>query len=138
MLKTGLPIFIIAALLSSLEIACQQPGRTPALKSMVPTKAEKAPIRNPKSNWLITIGECPKDWLKARTTVQQAESDNMVSDPALGPEPISFGSIHKQWIAFKSLLVVGDELWTYSERGSSGLCIVRGHKVIAYFTLTIA
>ena len=137
MLKSGRPIFIITVLLSLL-VACQKPEPTADLKSLVPTKVEKVPIRNPESNWLITIGECPKEWLKARTTIHQAESDNLVSDPALGPNPIPFGSIHKQWLAFKSLLIAGDELWTYSERGGSGLCIVRGHKVIAYFTLTIA
>ena len=119
------------------ELACRQPQSPSPLHGLVPKTAEPVPTRAANPSVLISMGDFPTEWLRSRTTVEQAEKDNLVSDPSLGPKPVPFGFCYKDWIQFKRLMKPGDELWNFSEQGGTGLCIVRARKVIACLTLTM-
>ncbi len=80
----------------------------------------------------------PKEWLKKKTTVEQAEKENLVSDKGLGPKPIPFGFINQEWEKFKSRIQSGDELWEFSSpeeswkrlAGRAGFCILRQGRIV--------
>jgi len=80
----------------------------------------------------------PKAWLKNKTTVEQAERKNLVSDDRLGPKPVPFGFINEQWQEFKSGIKEGDELWEFESSagswkglaGRAGFCIVRRGSIV--------
>jgi hypothetical protein len=80
----------------------------------------------------------PRAWLEKRTTVEEAERGNLVTDRRLGPKPVPFGFMNEQWVRFKGELREGDELWEFSSSadswkhlaGRSGICIVRKGKII--------
>ncbi len=84
----------------------------------------------------------PRTWLKQKTTVQQAEQANLVSDPRLGPKPVPFGFIHDDWKKFKAGMRPGDELWEFESpshtwadlAGRAGFCIMRQGRIIDAFT----
>jgi len=118
-------------------LACQEPKSSSGIKAMIPKRVELVSIQYPKPTVFISKGDIPKEWLRSPTTVDQAEDNNLVSNPSLGSKPIPFGFIHEEWITFKRLMEPGDELWEYSEQGGTGLCIVRAKKVVASLLLTI-
>ena len=128
---------ILVASLASIHFACKSPQPVHDMRSLVSTRVESVKVKSPEPAPLISIGDFPRAWLKARTTIEQAESENLVSAPELGPTPVPFGFIHGQWLAFKQLMQPGDEIWTFSEQGGSGLCIVRSHRIIACLTTII-
>jgi hypothetical protein len=80
----------------------------------------------------------PRKWLVRRTTVEEAESRNLVTDQRLGPKPVPFGFMNEQWERFKGRLRKGDELWEFSSSaeswrhlaGRAGICIVRDGRII--------
>jgi len=80
-----------------------------------------------------------ENWLKRKLIIEEAETENMVKDDRLGPEPITFGYQNKEW---KKLLLVmkgGDELWEFDSpdetwedfAGRKGISLLRNGKVIA-------
>ena len=83
----------------------------------------------------------PKAWLKGKTTVEQAEGKNLISDKRLGPNPVPFGFINEQWQKFKSGIKQGDELWEFESSaeswnalaGRAGFCIVRRGRIVDVF-----
>jgi hypothetical protein len=80
----------------------------------------------------------PKAWLKKKTTVEQAERKNLVSDKRLGPKPVPFGFINDKWQKFTSGIREGDELWEFESSaeswgalaGRAGFCIVRRGNIV--------
>jgi hypothetical protein len=80
----------------------------------------------------------PRGWLQRRTTVEEAESKHLVKDGRLGPNPVPFGFMNKQWVQFKSGLREGDELREFSSSadswrhlaGRAGICIVRKGRIV--------
>jgi len=87
----------------------------------------------------MLVGEkVEKEWLREKTTLKQAEEENMVKDDSLGPEPIPFGFMNWVWQIFKLHLKEGDEIWKFSSSkkkwknltGRAGLCIVRGEEIV--------
>jgi len=130
-------LLMITLASGAIGVACRQPQSPNDLHSLVPKTTEPVPIRTANPSPLISTGEFPIEWLRSRTTVEQAEKDNLVSNPSLGPKPVPFGFAHKDWVQFQRLMLPGDELWNFSEQGGSGLCIVRARKIIACLTLTI-
>jgi hypothetical protein len=80
----------------------------------------------------------PRAWLERRTTVEEAERKNQVTDKRLGTKPVPFGFMNEKWVRFKGRLRDGDELWEFSSSsdswkhlaGRSGICIVRKGRII--------
>jgi hypothetical protein len=78
-------------------------------------------------------------WLQRQTTVEQAEADNMVSDQDLGPDPVPFGFINKEWRELLAQMQEGDELWEFESppetwenlAGRQGIALIRDCKVVA-------
>jgi hypothetical protein len=80
----------------------------------------------------------PRAWLERRTTVEEAERKNLVTDTRLGSKPVPFGFMNEKWVRFKGELRDGDELWEFSSSddswrhlaGRAGICIVRKGRII--------
>ncbi|MBN1798382.1 MAG: hypothetical protein JW822_07380 [Spirochaetales bacterium] len=78
-------------------------------------------------------------WLQNRTTVEQAEADNMVTLEDLGPDPVPFGYINEQWQEFLAQMREGDELWEFESppetwdnlAGRKGIALIRDCEVVA-------
>lgn len=43
----------------------------------------------------------PRSWLRKRTTVEEAEKQNLVTNERLGSAPVPFGFINPRWAEFK-------------------------------------
>lgn len=56
------------------------------------------------------------DCLQQQVTVQEAETENLVTNAELGPDPVPFGFIHKEWRQMVEAMRPDDELWTFSRR----------------------
>ena len=78
------------------------------------------------------LNSFPKEWLKQRLTVEEAESSHTHNG-------IVFGFIHNQWELFKSKMLPEDELWEFRSppeswdflAGRAGYVILRGDKAVA-------
>jgi hypothetical protein len=87
---------------------------------------------------LKSLYRVPKEWLKRKITIDEAEKKHMVKDKRLGPEPVPFGFQHKTWVHLKAMMKPGDELWEFSNSqgswknlaGRAGICIVRQREVV--------
>lgn len=83
----------------------------------------------------------PRSWLQKRTTVEEAEKQNLVTNERLGSAPVPFGFINARWVEFKGRMQAGDELWEFSSSSASwehlagrgGLCIVRQGRIVDCF-----
>jgi hypothetical protein len=79
-----------------------------------------------------------QDWLKSKTTIQQAEAVNMVTNPQFGTAPSPFGFGNGEWRRLLAQMVDGDELWTFSSGedsweqlcGRAGIALVRRGEVV--------
>ena len=79
-----------------------------------------------------------KDWLQRKATVAEFEVAHMVTDERLGPEPVPFGFMSKQWRALLEQMKPGDELWEFCSPphswaircGHAGVALVRNGKVL--------
>ena len=79
-----------------------------------------------------------KEWLEKEITISEAEAENMVSDPRLGPSPVPFGFDNKEWRALLAKMQAADELWTFSSSdeswehlcGRAGISLVRNGEII--------
>jgi hypothetical protein len=77
--------------------------------------------------------------LVRRTTIAEAEAENLVRDSRLGPDPIPFGWANASWSKLLAQVQPGDELWEYDScqedwdrlMGSSGFVLIRGGQIIA-------
>ncbi len=73
----------------------------------------------------------PKNWLQKQLTVDEAETEYM-------HEGIPFGGMNERWVAFKSQMIDGDEIWEFSSSvdswnhlaGRAGLALIRRGKAI--------
>ena len=82
----------------------------------------------------------PTDWLKRQVTPAQAEAEHLITDEALGPDPVPFGYMHSVWLQLLAQMQPGDELWEYRTPpetwgrmcGSAGLVLLRRGKVVAH------
>ena len=78
----------------------------------------------------------PKDWLKRKLSVEQAEAENMVTNARLGQKPVPFGFCNREWTDLIAQLQPGDELWKYSHvegprSGGGGIAIIRNGEFVA-------
>ena len=79
-----------------------------------------------------------KEWLTRKTNVEDCEREHVVRNEQLGADPIPFGFINQEWLALKSQIQEGDELWEFSSppedwkhfRGRGGICIVRRGEIV--------
>jgi hypothetical protein len=79
-----------------------------------------------------------KEWLQEQTTVEEAESEHLVKDESLGPNPVPFGFHYDLWLSFKKQIRQGDQIWRFCSSaetwedlaGRAGLCIVRDGEVV--------
>ncbi|MEZ6114952.1 MAG: hypothetical protein R3C28_00015 [Pirellulaceae bacterium] len=80
-----------------------------------------------------------ESWLRGRPkTVEEIESDHMVSDDKLGPTPVPFGFGNKKWRELKAQMQDGDRLREFKSppetwarmAGRQGIALVRGGKVV--------
>jgi len=79
-----------------------------------------------------------KQWLKSKTTVEECEKNNLVEDERLGPDPVTFGFMHWEWLDLKCQIEKGDELWKFSSPpemwehlcGRAGICIIRNGVIV--------
>jgi hypothetical protein len=73
----------------------------------------------------------PKSWLQKQLTVEAVETENM-------QEGIPFGCMNERWVALKSQMIDGDEIWEFCSSaaswdhlaGRAGLALVRNGKAI--------
>ena len=80
----------------------------------------------------------PPEWLKQQLTVDEAESAHQVSDERLGPGPVPFGFMNRDWRALLAQMREGDEFWEFCSppeswehlAGREGIALVREGKVI--------
>ena len=78
------------------------------------------------------------DWLRAQTTVEEIEAERWKTKPNKG-EPVRPQTA--RWIAFKTQIRAGDEVWRYSSPpdswvgmiGTAGIAIVRDGGIVATF-----
>ena len=81
-----------------------------------------------------------REWCTKRTTINDAELENIVKDPRLDNVPLPFGFIFWRWVDFREKLREGDELWEFKSpqkswdnlAGREGYCIVRDGKVVEH------
>ena len=79
-----------------------------------------------------------KDLLKKRYSVEEAEAENMVSDPRLGDSPVPFGFRNTEWCELVVKMQDGDQLWTFSTSdeswenlaGRAGIALIRNGEII--------
>ena len=77
------------------------------------------------------------EWLTKQITFDQAETDFLIQDDRISPDPVPFGFNNYHWNNLKSELQDGDELWLFSSPnetwtnmcGRGGICIVRDGEV---------
>lgn len=87
-----------------------------------------------------------KEWLQKQITIGQAEQKHLVVHADLGPNPVVFGFIHKEWLIFKAKIKQDDQLWEFSSvdrfwnslAGRAGLCIVRDGEVVDSFVIEMS
>jgi hypothetical protein len=73
----------------------------------------------------------PKSWLQKQLTVEEVEAEYR-------QEGVPFGGMYEQWVALKSQMIDGDEIWEFSSSaaswdhlaGRAGLALVRNGKAI--------
>jgi hypothetical protein len=73
----------------------------------------------------------PRQWLDRETSVEQAESENMV-------QGVAFGARNDAWQQLKTSLQPGDSLWTFrssvesfrARAGRCGIALVRNGKLV--------
>jgi len=79
-----------------------------------------------------------KEWLKRTITVEKAEQKNIVKLDSLGPEPVTFGYLHNEWLKLKENIREGDVLWEFRSPkktwveycGRQGVCLVRNDEIV--------
>jgi hypothetical protein len=84
-----------------------------------------------------TVGHPPREWLKLRVTVDDAECAVLDEAAAVGVR-VSERWL-QDWSAFKSIISEGDELWKFEWfpeplSGAAGYCIVRDGSSVASIT----
>ena len=93
----------------------------------------------PKTTSNLTIQEVHRHrFVRKYASVQQAEAENMVSNPRLGVEPVPFGFNNHQWQELLAEMQDGDELWTFRTSdeswdngcGRAGISLVRNGKEV--------
>ena len=73
----------------------------------------------------------PQSWLQKQLTVEAVEAENI-------HEGIPFGGMNERWVALKSQMIDGDEIWEFSSSaaswdhlaGRAGLALVRNGNAI--------
>jgi hypothetical protein len=77
-----------------------------------------------------------------RTTIEQVETQEIISDPLGAVPPAPFGHLFAAWIKFRSQLLPNDEIWKFNSRTqtdwgkeehTSGYAAIRGSKIVAHF-----
>ncbi len=72
-------------------------------------------------------------------TIAEVEAAHMVSNPALGPDPVPFGFLNDRWRALRARVQPGDEVREFcSSReswqhlaGRAGIALVRDGRAVA-------
>ena len=80
-----------------------------------------------------------KGWFRKKLTIQEAETENMITDERLGPEPIPFGFCNGEWKQLVAQVQPGDEIWSYRSPeitwrtlcGRAGMVLVRNGEIVA-------
>jgi hypothetical protein len=81
-----------------------------------------------------------------RFELSEIEKKSIVEDPLKAVPPLPFGHLNHKWESFKSYLMSGDEVWSFSsiynyrlssKEKRSGFAILREHTVVAYFLTNI-
>lgn len=73
------------------------------------------------------------NFIKQYRSIEEAENENMVTDPRLGDKPVPFGFNNDEWRELLAMMQDGDELWTFSTSqeswdnmaGRAGVSLVR-------------
>jgi hypothetical protein len=73
----------------------------------------------------------PQSWLQKQLTVEEVEAEYR-------QEAVPFGGMNEQWVALRSQMIEGDEIWEFSSSaaswdhlaGRAGLALVRNGKAI--------
>jgi hypothetical protein len=96
---------------------------------------------NRESQDVTSLDRDPFAWnlIKKYRSVQEAEAENMVTDPRLGDMPVPFGFTNDALRQLLGEMQDGDELWTFSSSdeswkhlaGHAGISLVRDGKVIS-------
>lgn len=87
--------------------------------------------------------QIPREFLKHRTTVAQAEAESLAQLAGTEYAGVVFGFANQMWNDFKRQGRRGDELWWYSTTfevmsGSAGYAIIRHGRTIAEFPVIMA
>ena len=85
----------------------------------------------------------PPELLLRQLTPAQAEAEHLITDEALGPDPVPFGYMHSVWLQLLAQMQPDDELWQYRTPpetwkrmcGREGLVLLRKGKVVVHLLL---
>jgi hypothetical protein len=85
-----------------------------------------------------TIGHPPREWLRRRVALDDAERAIHEEASALGLRVSD--RFLREWAEFKRIIREGDELWQFEWfpeplTGAAGYCIVRGNSSVASITM---
>jgi hypothetical protein len=95
----------------------------------------------PKTSQTLTLQEVHRHrFIRKYASIQEADNENMVTDPRLGDSPVPFGFSNHQWRELLAEMQDGDELWTFSTSdeswdnrcGRAGISLVRNGKEVTY------
>ena len=77
-------------------------------------------------------------FIRKYISVEEAENENIVTDPRLGDSPVPFGFSNHEWLELLAEMQDGDELWTFTTSveswdnmaGRAGISLVRNGKEV--------
>ena len=89
---------------------------------------------------MMSPGALEHRFIKKYLSIEEAEKENMVTDPRFGGSPVPFGFSNNEWRDLLAEMRAGDELWTFStsqeswdnRAGRGGVSLVRNGKEISY------
>jgi hypothetical protein len=103
-------------------------------------------IMNDKTLIEISKNRPPMSWddlthklTRKYRSAEEVEQEHMVSNPALGNQPVPFGFNNNQWRELLASMESGDELWSFTTSdaswdngcGRSGISLVRNGKEVS-------
>jgi hypothetical protein len=94
----------------------------------------------PNTSQTLTLQEVHRHrFIRKYLSVEEAENENMVTDPRLGDSPVPFGFSNHEWRELLAEMQDGDELWTFTTSdeswdngcGRAGISLVRNGKEVS-------
>jgi len=94
----------------------------------------------PKTSHTLTLQEVHRHrFIRKYLSIQEAENENMVTDPRLGDLLVPFGFSNHEWRELLAEMQDGDELWTFTTSdeswdngcGRAGVSLVRKGKEVS-------